>query len=134
MKSRRLKAILLITLFPFLFSMNTGCELADDEEMYKIVVQSYNDSFIGTYTVDGHSHIIDTSSISSVSSVYVYEKKLGSLTSLDVDVSGASGATTTFLKVTLYMDDEYLDSASDSRSETDDIVYVSLSYSTDDDE
>jgi hypothetical protein len=130
MKSRRLKAILLIILFPLLFSMNMGCEMADDDEIYKLVIYSLGGGFSGIYMLDNELTSFSCTTSDS-NGVYTYEKKLGSFTSIDVDAYGLTSSTS-YIKAILYKDDDKLSSDSDSYDSDDGNATISLSYTTDD--
>lgn len=101
---------IIFALFAVIFFSAANCNISDDDEYYKLVIFSYNDSFMGAYTIDGDLYPIETGDIKYENNIYYYEKFLGSLTTLEVDVAGVS-TTTSFLKIVLYQDDENVGSA-----------------------
>ncbi|MCL1910981.1 MAG: hypothetical protein FWG13_02105 [Leptospirales bacterium] len=102
-----------------------ACDTLDDEDYYKLVITSHGDTFIGTYTVDSDIYVIKPSEIEAEGKIHTYSKGLGSLTSLDVDISGDSPVTS-FLKIVLYQNKQKV--GDKSAGQVDSATIVSLSY------
>ena len=111
----------------FLFALS--CDTLDDESYYKLVVMSYGDTFVGTYTADSDIYVIKQYEIEVEGSIYTYSRGLGKLTSLDVDISGNS-LNTSFLKVVLYQNEQKAGSQSASPGDNNRIVFLSYTYTT----
>ena len=105
----------------------SACDALDDEDYYKLVVMSHGDTFIGTYTIDSNIYVIDQSEIQIEGKIYTYSKGLGSLTSLEVDVSGNSPSTS-FLKVVLYQNKQKAGDKSAGQNDNGSVVYLSYTY------
>ena len=114
-----------ISVVVFLFAL--GCDALDDEDYYKLVIMSHGDTFIGTYTIDSDIYVIKPSEIEVEGRIYTYSKGLGSLTSLEVDVSGDS-PNTSFLKVVLYQNKQKVGDKSAGQGDNGSVVYLSYTY------
>lgn len=124
--SRILRCIL-----PAVLLFALSCEAPDDDNYYKLVVMSYGDTFVGTYTIDSDIYVIKQSEIEITDNIYIYSKGLGSLTSLDVDISGKS-LNTSFLKVVLYQNEQNIGSQSASPGDNSRTIFLSYTYKTSD--
>ena len=101
-----------------------ACDALDDEDYYKLVATSHGDTFIGTYTIDSDIYVIKSSEIEAEGRIYTYSKGLGSLTSLDVDISGTP-FNTSFLKIVLYQNKQKVGDKSTGQNDN---GSISLSY------
>ena len=104
-----------------------ACDALDDEDYYKLVVMSHGDTFRGTYTVDSDIYVVKQSEIQVEDRIYTYSKGLGSLTSLEVDVSGGS-PDTSFLKVVLYQNKQKVGDRSAGQNDNGSVVSLSYTY------
>jgi len=114
-------------ILPAVLLFALSCDTLDDENYYKLVVISYGDAFVGTYTIDSDIYRIKQSEIEVEDNIYIYTKGLGSLTSLDVDVSGNSFSTS-FLKVFLYQNEQSVGSQSASPGDNSRTIFLSYTY------
>jgi len=99
----------------------------DDENYYKLVIMSYGDGFIGTYTIDSDLYVIKDSEVIPESGIWTYSKGLGSLISLEVDIVGKTFSTS-FLKVVLYQNEQMVASRSATPGDNNRDLILSFTY------
>ena len=130
MKLKRFRYLIIVVFAVLVMFSKPNCNVAD-EDLYKLTISSFNDSFIGYYTLDSTRYVIPTSEIFYENGIYTYEKPLGSLTTLDVRVAGVSG-NTSFLTVDLYKDDVNVGFREGTAGDANHFSTVSFSYTASD--
>lgn len=135
LKIIRFAAVLILFSGAFVFS---GCEVADDKEMYTIEIIGVDGSFHGYYKIDGEDMVFFDKSDAEAKTggFYYYKKNLGSLTSLRVKVSGFD--ETSSLDVYISQDDDIVEEESSTRTVTTSgnisLATVNLTYTVEDDD
>ncbi|MCL2026653.1 MAG: hypothetical protein FWG92_07610 [Leptospirales bacterium] len=111
--------------FLAVFLCVSACNL-DDDNYYKLVITSFDDTFTAGYTIDSTFYPIEPSEIEVKGAIYTYSKGLGSLTSLEVDVAGKTN--TSFLKVALYQNEQLVSSQRAEPGYNDRNLFISFTY------
>ena len=129
-KIKRLRHLIIIALAALMLFSKTNCNTNDDD-LYKLEIASSIDSFTGYYYIDGNRNTIDPAEIIFENDTYFYEKSLGSLTTLILQVNGASTATAR-IDVYLFRDKDLVGTEFGTSSNNSYVASVSFKYTAPD--